>query len=239
MRQAGRIAAEAMKVAEKLIEAGVTTEEIDRKVAKFIIAHDGTPAFKGYRGFPANICVSINEEVVHGIPSARRLAPGDIVSVDIGVRYRNYYGDCTRTFAVGKITKNAARILEAGRTALKIATEAMGPNVRLLTIAEKVQKFAESQGFEVVRKFVGHGIGIEMHEDPQVPNFVSSDVSEGDVMMRPGLVLALEPMLTEGTCDVETLSNRWTVVTKDRKLAVHFEDTVVVTETGREVLTVV
>ncbi|MDQ7780324.1 MAG: type I methionyl aminopeptidase [Planctomycetota bacterium] len=238
MREAGRLAADAVEYAGKLVEPGRTTGEIDAKVREFIIGRGAIPAFLGYRGFPANACVSINEEVVHGIPGPRKIVQGDLVSVDIGVKFKNYFGDCARTWGVGKISRAAARILDAGRVALQLATNAVTPGARLSNVSRAVQDYAESLGFGVVRKFVGHGIGVEMHEEPQVPNFVTPGSGEYDVVLKPGLVVALEPMLTEGTYDVETLGNGWTVVTKDRKLAVHFEDMVAVTDSGREVLTV-
>jgi methionyl aminopeptidase len=237
MRESGRIVAEALELVNSLVRPGITTAFLDREVEKFVLGRKGTLMFKGYKGFPANICASVNEEVVHGIPGPRELMEGDILKVDVGVKHGNYVGDAAWTFPVGRVSDNARKLMEVGRGALELAIETIGPFVKLSTVSEAIETFVHGYGYSVVEKYVGHGIGTEMHEDPQVPNFVARPRREFEVLMRPGIVVAIEPMVNEGTYDVETLGNGWTVVTKDRRLSVHFEHTVAVTESGREILT--
>jgi methionyl aminopeptidase len=238
MRQAGRVVAAGVKVIENLIRPGISTGELDAAFEKSVRAAGAVPTFKGYRGFPASICASVNEEVVHGIPSPDRvLKEGDILSVDCGATFKGYVGDMAVTLAVGKIAEKAQRLMDATRGALEEAIRIVGPNVRLSKVSGAIQKYAESRGYSVVKKFVGHGIGRDMHEEPQVPNYVIHPVESFDFVLKPGICLAIEPMVNEGTDDVVTLSNQWTVVTRDRKLSAHFEHTVAVTRDGREVLT--
>ena len=237
MREAGLIVAGAFNLIKKIIRPGLSTLELDKAAADYILSRMGIPAFKGYRGYPGNICVSVNEEVVHGIPDKRILKEGDIASIDVGVEYKNYFADAAITLPVGQITERARKLIEITRNSLNRAIEQMQPNVKLSSVSAVIQNLAESNGFSVVRDFVGHGIGSAMHEDPQVPNYVMPPKDNIEVILKPGLVVALEPMINEGGWEVEVLPNKWTVVTKDRKLSAHFEHTVAVTENGREVLT--
>lgn len=238
MRLASRIVAEVLREMDAWVRPGVSTAELDRLAEDWIRRQGGEPAFKGYRGFPASICASVNEEVVHGIPGERRLKEGDLFTADVGVRLQNYYGDAARTYPVGKISSRARDLSETTRKALEAGIDAMRPGGKLSEVARAIQDTAKKKGYAVVRKFVGHGIGTALHEDPQVPNFVSPDLLANDIILEPGMVLAIEPMFTHGTHDVEILSDGWTVVTTDRKLSAHWEDTVAVTKDGREVLTV-
>ncbi|MBI2899027.1 MAG: type I methionyl aminopeptidase [Planctomycetes bacterium] len=235
MRDAGRIVADGLEMLEGMVRPGVSTAELDGAFEKFVVSRGAYPTFKGYRGYVASICASVNEEVVHGIPSFdRKLAEGDILSVDAGATYKGYVGDSAVTFPVGKIGERAARLLDVTRGGLEAAILAMGPGVRLSRICRTIQQYAESRGYSVVKKYVGHGIGREMHEDPQVPNYV---IDNYEFILKPGIVLALEPMVNEGTDDVRVLKDQWTVVTKDGGWSAHFEHTVAVTPTGRDVLT--
>ena len=237
MREAGRITAEALCRIREMIKPGIPTIELDREAERYIKKQGAELAFKGYRGFPANICVSLNEEVVHGIPGDRKIKEGDIVSIDIGVRHKNYYADAAITVSVGAISDTARRLMETTRAALETAIQGIKPGGVLSKLSATIQDFVEGRNFSVVRKYVGHGIGLEMHEDPQVPNYRILPDEQMEVVLKPGLVLAIEPMVNEGTHEVETLSNGWTVVTRDRKLSAHFEHTVAVTEDGYEILT--
>lgn len=234
IRQACRIVSNTLEKLKYLIRPGITTQELDRQAAIFIKKQKAEPAFLGYKGFPANICTSINEEVVHGIPSPRKLKEGDIISVDVGVKLGGYYGDAASTFAVGKISPKATKLLKVTEETLNLAIEQVFPGNRLSNISCAIQKHAESNGFSVVREFVGHGIGSQMHEDPQIPNFGQPDRG---VRLEQGMVLAIEPMVCEGNWQLDILENCWTAVTKDRKLSAHFEHTLAVTQDGCEVLT--
>jgi len=234
MRKAGIIVAETLDRLQKEIVPGATTAHLDLVARKCIKEFDARPAFLGYQGFPASICASINEEVVHGIPGIRRLREGDIISIDVGVQYKGYFGDSARTFAVGEVSPLARRLIEVTRGALYCSLEKARPGNRLYDISFAIQDHAESRGFFVVRNYVGHGIGSNMHEEPQVPNFGTPGRGS---LLEPGMVLAVEPMVNVGTWEVETLSDEWTVVTKDRSLSAHFEHTVAIMEDGPEILT--
>lgn len=241
MYQSGQIVGGALSLVSSFVKPDITTKSIDELVTKYIQERGGTPAFKGYRGYPANICVSINEEVVHGIPDKRLLKEGDIVSVDIGVCYKNYYADAAITLPVAKITRQAQRLIDITKEALNLAINKITAGIKLSEICATIQNFVESNNFSVVRDLVGHGIGSSMHEDPQIPNYVSHNTKditkENNIVLKEGMVLALEPMVNEGSYEVETLPNGWTVVTCDRKLSAHFEHTVLVKENGRKILT--
>jgi len=235
MREAGAIVAEVLEWCRRNVQPGTATEELDKESESLIRRRGGIPLFKGYRGYPKSICASINEEVVHGIPGRRKLKGGDIISVDVGVKLNNYCADAAMTFAVAEVGEAAARLIQVCGTALGRAVETLRPNVRLSALSGAIQRYVESQGCSVVRKYTGHGIGREMHEEPQVLNFV--DRTAADPLLPAGVVLAIEPMVNAGGAEVEVLDNGWTVVTKDRSLSAHFEHTVAITENGPEILT--
>ncbi len=237
MRDAGRITAECFELVKENVRPGVTTGELDRLVDAFICSRNAVAAFKGYRGFPASICASVNEEIVHGIPGPRVLQEGDIISIDIGVKYRNYFGDAAYTFPVGRVRPHVERVLAAGQEALRRGIAQVRANVRLVQVCRAIYEYSTARGYGIVEKYVGHGIGTEMHEEPQVPNFIVHPPDQCDCILKPGMVIAIEPMLNEGTKEVKVLKDGWTVVTADRKLSVHFEHTVAVTATGHEVFT--
>ena len=215
------------------IVPGVTTGELDRFAEDTIRAAGAVPAFLNYRGYPATLCTSINDVIVHGIPGGTVLQEGDVVGVDCGVIYKGYFGDAARTFEVGEVSDQARRLLDATRQALEIAVAEVRPGAHLSNIGAAVQRFVEAQGFSVVREFVGHGIGTSLHEDPQVPNF---GVPGKGPRLKPGLVLAIEPMVTAGTPNVRFDSDGWTARTADGSLAAHFEYSVAVTDDGHRVL---
>ena len=234
MKAASSVVAEVIQDLAEYVRPGVTTQEIDEKASTLIMERGGTPAFRGYRGFPGDICTSINEEVVHGIPGPRRLKEGDIVSLDIGVELDRYFGDGTVTLPVGRISKETKRLLKVTKNALRIGIEQAKPGNRLSNLSWAIQSYVEKNGYSVVRQFVGHGIGKNMHEEPAVPNFGLPDRGP---RLKPGMVLAIEPMVNQGGIEVKVLSDGWTAVTCDGKLSAHFEDTVAITESGPEVLT--
>jgi methionyl aminopeptidase len=235
MRDSGRIVSEILDALEKAVAPGVTTWDLDQLAEELIYKKGAKPAFKGYLGFPCCLCASVNEEVVHGIPSKKRtLNEGDLMKLDFGVVYKGYYGDSARTVPVGKVAPQAQALIDATRVSLDKGIEAMVVGNRIGDIGHAVQRYAESKGFSVVRDFVGHGIGKKLHEQPQVPNF--GDPGTG-MRLRPGMVLAVEPMINAGTHQVEVLDDDWTAVTLDRKLSAHFEHTILITESGPEVLT--
>lgn len=234
MRQAGRIVADTLQELAGAIRPGITTIQLDTLARQYIQKSGARPAFLGYHGFPATICTSLNEEVVHGIPGLRRLKAGDIISIDVGVFYKGYYGDAAATFPVGEVSPLAKRLLEVTRESLYKGIEKAYPGNRLYDISAAIQTYVESRGFSVVRSYVGHGIGSEMHEEPQVPNY---GLPGKGPLLEAGMVLAIEPMVNAGTWEVETLSDDWTVVTKDRNLSAHFEHTVAIMQDGPEILT--
>jgi methionyl aminopeptidase len=235
MREAGRVLADVVERLRSTVTSGLSTREIDEDVEEFIRARGARPAFKGYRGFPATVCVSINDEVVHGIPSpARRLKEGDIVGLDLGCIVEGYYADCAVTLPVGEVSPRVQQLLDVTRESLERAIAECRPGRRLSDVSHAVQSHVEASGFAVVRAFVGHGIGRALHEEPQVPNF--GEPGRGP-RLRPGMVLAIEPMVTMGGWEVRVLDDGWTAVTQDGSLAAHFEHTVAVTEGEPEVLT--
>jgi methionyl aminopeptidase len=234
MRQAGSILAHTLEKLKQCAKAGVNTQELDDIARREILNRDGYPAFKGYNGFPGNICVSINEMVVHGIPSNRKLREADIVSIDVGVRFRGYNADGAITVGIGNISEEAKRLIEITEKALYIGIDLARPGRHLSDVSCAIQAFVESNGFSVVRALVGHGIGTKIHEEPEVPNFGKPGMGP---ILEPGMVLAIEPMVNAGGFEVETLEDGWSVVTKDRKLSAHFEHTVAVMEDGPEILT--
>jgi methionyl aminopeptidase len=235
MRSAGQVVVAAMQLCRELVRPGISTLEIDAEVEDLIRRRGARPAFKGYRGFPATVCASINEEVVHGIPAAhRRLKEGDIIGLDLGATVEGYHADAAITLPVGEISSAAQRLLDVTRQSLELGIGQARPKNRLGDIAAAVQRHVEAAGYGVVRAFVGHGIGRDLHEDPQVPNF--GQPGKGPVL-RPGMALAIEPMVTMGHWGVRVLEDRWTAVTEDGSLAAHFEHTVAITEQGADVLT--
>lgn len=235
IRQAGEIVADVLELCAARAKPGVTTEEIDRAAEDFTRERGGIPLFKGYRGFPATICASVNSEVVHGIPGPRKLAEGDILSIDVGVRLGAYCADAAVTVPVGEISPEAQRLIDICRAALERGIATLKPDMRLSTLSSAIQEYAEAQGCGVVREYTGHGIGRELHEEPQIPNFVSKSVR--DCVIPEGAVLAIEPMVTAGGPRVKRLANGWTVVTLDGSLSAHCEHTVAVTADGPEILT--
>ncbi len=240
MRQAGRLVGRAHRLIRDMIEPGVTTAEIDAVVENLFAQHGATPLFKGVPGkvpFPSVCCISVNEQVVHGIPGARRLEPGDIVKVDTGCRLNGWCGDSAWTYAVGQIDPLKRRLMEIGEENLYLAIRECGRRKRWSEVAHAMEQHVRQAGYSVVEQFVGHGIGREMHEDPQVPNFVSSQLKRHDFRIEPGLVLAIEPMVNAGTKNVRVLRDHWTVETKDKKPSVHFEHTVAMTAEGPDILT--
>lgn len=235
MREAGRIVAEILDELEKAVAPGVTTWELDHLAERLIHEKGARPAFKGYRGFPSCLCTSINHEVVHGIPSRkRRVAAGDLLKLDFGVVYRGYFGDSARTIPVGKVSPEAEALSRATRESLEAGIRAAVAGNYVGDIGHAVQSHVEALGYSVVKDFVGHGIGRKLHEEPQIPNYGTPGTL---TRLRPGMVLAIEPMVNAGTWEVETLDDDWTAVTTDGKLSSHWEHTILVTEDGPEVLT--
>ncbi len=235
MRKAASVVAETHTVLMASVEPGMSTLDLDKIAEKEIKARGAKLAFKGYRGYPATLCVSVNDEVVHGIPSAKRiLAEGDIVSLDLGAIVDGFYGDSAVTVGVGRISDEAKRLLKVTEESLFKGIEQMLPGNRIGDIGAAVQRHAEAAGYGVVREFVGHGIGRALHEDPPVPNYGNAGTG---MRLQPGMVLAIEPMVNAGTADVKVLKDNWTAVTCDGRLSAHFEHTIAVTEEGPEVLT--
>jgi methionyl aminopeptidase len=235
MRTAGQVLADLMEHLRAGVRPGMSTQDVDEDVAAFIEARGAKPAFKGYRGFPATVCISINDEIVHGIPSAhRRIKEGDVVSLDLGCIVEGYYADCAFTLALGDVPPRVQALLDVTRESLEHAIGECRPGRRLSDVSHAVQRHVEAHGFSIVRAFVGHGIGRRLHEDPQIPNF--GEPGRGP-HLRPGMVLAVEPMVTMGSWEVRILDDGWTAVTRDGSLAAHFEHTIAVTEDGPEVLT--
>ena len=234
MREAGRITARALRLVGQAVTAGVTTAQLDRIAEESIRDAGAVPAFKGYHSFPATICASLNDQVVHGIPGKVVLREGDILSVDVGAIVDGYYGDSARTFAVGEVSREARALMDTTRRALEAGIATCIPGMRLYDISNAIQRVAEEPGYGIVREYVGHGIGRAMHEDPQIPNF--GPAGKGPEL-APGMVFAIEPMVNAGGAAVRSLDDGWTVVTADGTLSAHFEHTVAVTEEGPLVLT--
>ncbi len=235
MRESGKVTGYILNTLADFIKPGISTMDVDRYVEDTIRKHKMIPTFKGYGGFPGSACVSINEEVVHGIPDKKRMIhEGDIVSVDVGSTYKGYVSDAARTYAVGKVDAEAQRLIDVTRESFFAGMEFARVGYRLSDISHAIQAHAEGAGFSVIRDFVGHGVGREMHEDPQIPNY--GKPGKGPRLVA-GMVFAIEPMICQGTYEVETLLNDWTVVTADGKLAAHYENTVVINDGEPELLT--
>jgi len=233
IKEASKIVFETIKDLTNYLRPGLTTGQINERASAVIVEQGARPAFLGYQGFPAAVCISINDEVVHGIPGSRQLKKGDIVSLDIGVELNGYFGDAAVTLPVGKVSKEAEKLISVTRAALAKGIEQATSGNRLSNLSCAIQQFVEENGFSVVRQFVGHGIGSRLHEEPQVPNFGVMD--QGPELLS-GTVLAIEPMVTQGDYRVKVAQDGWTVVTRDGKLSAHFEDTVAVTDDGPEAL---
>ncbi len=235
MREACKISAQALKLVGNAVEPGITTAELDAMAEKFIRSVGAVPNFKNYEGYPATACISINNEVIHGIPSEKRkICEGDIVSVDLGAKYGGYHGDNAATFACGKISEEAKRLMEVTKESLYKGIAAALPGSRIGDISSAVQQCVEEAGFSVVRDFVGHGIGTEMHEPPEVPNFGTAGRG---IRLLPGMTIAIEPMVNAGKYGVKVLPDGWTVLTRDGSLSAHFEHTVVITRDGAKIMT--
>ncbi|HZG55590.1 type I methionyl aminopeptidase [Paenibacillus sp.] len=235
LREAGRIVAETHRLLSQAIRPGVSTAELDEIADRYIRSQKAVPSFKGYNDFPASICASVNEQLVHGIPSRSRiLQDGDIISIDIGAKFEGFHGDSAWTYGVGTISDTAARLLRVTEEALYAGLAEAKPNARLFTISHAIQKVVEEAGFSIVREYVGHGIGSELHEEPQIPNYGMPDRGP---RLKPGMTLAIEPMVNVGERYVKTLSDNWTVVTVDGSLCAHFEHTIAITDDGYEILT--
>lgn len=233
MREANRLLAHLFEHLASMIQPGITTLELDREAELYIRSRGAVPAFKGYRGFPGTLCTSVNDEVVHGIPGPRTLKEGDILSIDVGALYDGFYSDAARTFPVGEVTPQARELMEATRKALKAGIAEAVPGNRISDISNAVQKVVEAAGFSVVRDFVGHGVGRNLHEEPQVANFGKR--GKGPLILE-GMTLAIEPMVNAGDWEVKILGNGWTVITADGSLSAHFEDSVAVTKKGPVIL---
>ena len=233
MREANRILAQLFDHLKPMIQPGITTAELDAEAEIFIRSRGSVPAFKGYRGFPATLCTSINEEVVHGIPSERRLCPGDIVSIDVGALFKGFYSDSARTFPVGSVSKQTQALMDATRQALEAGIRQAYPGNRLSDISSAVQQVVESAGFNVVRDFVGHGSGRGLHEDPQIPNFGKKGTGP---VLQEGMTFAIEPMVNLGSWKVAILDDGWTAVSADGSLSAHFEDSIAITKNGPLIL---
>lgn len=236
MRQACKITAAARALAGEMVRPGVTTKQIDKAVHDYIVSQGAKPSFLGYGGFPGSACVSVNEVVIHGIPDGYVLKDGDIVSVDVGAYYKGFHGDCAATFACGTISQEAQRLIDVTRQSFYEGIKYAKRGYRVSDISHAVQKHVESNGFSVVRTFVGHGVGAQLHEEPEVPNFGAP--GRGPRLL-PGMTLAIEPMVNMGTHEVRVLKDRWTTVTADGKLAAHYENTVLITDGEPEILTVI
>jgi methionyl aminopeptidase len=234
IRDSGRLVAGALDLAAELVAPGVETVKLDREIEDYILSNGATPEFKGFRGYPASICASVNEEVVHGIPGTRVLKEGDIVGIDVGVRKKGYVADGARTFAIGAIGEETRRLVEVTRAALDRAIELAWEGEFLSDISHAVQSVAENAGFSVVRELAGHGVGTELHEPPEIPNY--GEPGRGP-RLRAGMILAIEPMINAGGAAVVTLADNWTVVTADRSMSAHFEHTIAVTARGADILT--
>jgi len=235
MREAGRIVAKVIEALTKAIRPGITTRELDDVAVREFKKRGAVASFKGYRGYPASICTSVNEEVVHGIPGARVLKAGDIISLDVGAMINGFHGDAAVTLGVGKISSDAQTLIDTTRGALEAGIAAAQNGARLGDVSAAIQSYAEARNFSVVREYVGHGIGRDLHEDPQVPNF---GIAGEGILLKKGMTIALEPMLNAGVWHTKVTNNRWTVVTADGKLSAHFEHTIAIGDSMPEILTV-
>ena len=235
MRQACKITAAARALAGEMVKPGVTTRQIDKAVHDYIVSQGAKPSFLGYGGFPGSACVSVNEVVVHGIPGGYELKDGDIVSIDVGAYFKGFHGDCAATYACGTVSPEAQRLIDVTRESFYEGIKYAKRGNRVSDISHAVQQHVESNGFGVVRSFVGHGVGTQLHEEPDVPNYGAA--GRGPRLL-PGMTIAIEPMVTQGSYEVKVLKDRWTTVTRDGKLSAHYENTVLITDGEPEILTV-
>lgn len=237
MRQAGRITAGARSIARQAVAAGVTTRQIDKLVHEFIVKSGAKPTFKGYGGFPGSACISVNDEVIHGIPGKRIIRSGDIVSLDVGATYKGFVGDCAGTFPCGEISEEAKKLIEVTRQSFFEGLKYARVGYRVSDISAAVQEYVESHGFSVVREYVGHGVGRQLHEAPEVPNYRTERRTRPDPRLVKGMTLAIEPMVNMGGCAIRVLDDDWTVVTLDGSLSAHYENTIAITDGEPEILT--
>jgi len=238
MRAAGKIAAEARNMVEKLVVVGATTRSINKAVHEYLISQGAVPTFLGYRDYPASICISVNEEVIHGIPSSRKLQHGDIVSIDVGATKKGYIGDCAATFIAGKGSEESEKLVRVTRECFYESLKYAIAGNRISDISRAIEQHAKINGFTVVQAFTGHGVGRKLHEPPEVPNFIAKPRKGPDPRLIPGMTLAVEPMVNAGGPDIEILEDGWTVVTTDGKSSAHYENTILITEGEPEILTV-
>ena len=238
MRQAGRIAAGARSVGRQAVQAGLTTRQIDKAVHEFIVKSGAIPSCLGFEGFPAATCISVNDQVIHGIPGKKVVRDGDIVSIDLCATYKGYVGDCAGTYACGEVSEQARKLIEVTRQAFFEGLHYAKAGNRVFDIGEAVQAYVESHGFSVVRDFVGHGIGREMHEAPEVPNYRPERARRANPRLVPGMTICIEPMVCAGDWRIEILRDGWTVVTVDHSLAAHYENTILITDGEPEILTI-
>ena len=235
MRQACKITAAARALAGEMVRPGVTTKQIDKAVHDFIVSQGAKPSFLNYNGYPGSACVSVNETVIHGIPDGRVLKEGDIVSIDVGAYYKGFHGDCAATFACGTISAEAKKLIDVTKQSFFEGIRFATQGHRVSDISHAIQTYVESNGFSVVRSYVGHGVGAQLHEEPEVPNFGAAGHG---ARLLPGMTIAVEPMVNQGTYEVRVLKDGWTTVTADGKLSAHYEDTVLITDGEPEILTV-
>lgn len=233
MKQAGHIVATVLKEMERLVKPGVTTMFLDQEAERIIRSYGATPSFKGYGGFPGSVCASVNEVLIHGIPGNRVLKDGDIISIDVGAYYNGYHSDSARTYAVGNISEEAQRLMDVTKKALEIAISTVRPDARIGDVSNAIQTYVESFGYSLPIDYTGHGVGKDLHEDPIVPNWGEKGLGP---RLKVGMVIAIEPMVNQGSRRTRVLNDDWTVVTEDKKLSAHYEHTVVVTEDGCEIL---
>ena len=237
MRQAGRITAGARTIARQAVAAGVSTKKIDKLVHEFIVKSGAKPTFKGYGGFPGSACISVNDEVIHGIPGKRIIRSGDIVSLDVGATYKGFVGDCAGTFPCGEISEEAKKLIEVTRQSFFEGIKYARVGYRVSDISAAIQEYVESHGFSVVREYVGHGVGRQLHEAPEVPNYRTERRTRPDPRLVKGMTLAIEPMVNMGGCAIRVLDDDWTVVTLDGSLSAHYENTIAITDGEPEILT--
>ena len=237
MRQAGRITAGARTIARQAVAAGVSTKQIDKLVHEYIVKSGAKPTFKGYGGFPGSACISVNDEVIHGIPGKRIIRSGDIVSLDVGATYKGFVGDCAGTFPCGEISEEARKLIEVTRQSFFEGIKYARVGYRVSDISAAVQEYVESHGFSVVREYVGHGVGRQLHEAPEVPNYRTERRTRPDPWLVKGMTLAIEPMVNAGGCAIRVLDDDWTVVTLDGSLSAHYENTIAITDGEPEILT--